>query len=104
MQSFFDEINKEAELKERNKVAPLIEYVVEAYQIVRVSKSQSFVGKGLTRTIIDTITVKNGDFESARKRANGKAKTIGNCMVIEKCERSLSSYYDTETPTNEDME
>lgn len=86
----FDFINTEAEAQERNYVAPLVEYQVEAYQIVRLKK-QTMGGGKMVREIVDTIAVKNGSPKEAQRRAVLRANAIGGgCFVVEKCERIIS--------------
>jgi hypothetical protein len=65
----------------------LSEPAITDYQIIRQSRTQS--GQRY-RTVIDTIRVKDGLVEIAFKRAIAKAKTIGNCIVIELTEKQIS--------------
>lgn len=65
--------------------------VVEAIQVVRMVKSVNGVR---SREVLDTIkvTYPSMTYERALKIANHKARILGNCMVIEKCERILDGY------------
>jgi len=64
-------------------------YLPTAYQIICIKKVVSLGSTKAVRQIIDTIEVKNGMVEAAKNQAVSKAKKIGNCMVIELCERSV---------------
>jgi hypothetical protein len=65
--------------------------VVEAIQVVRMVKSVNGVR---SREVLDTIkvTYPSMTYERALKIANHKARILGYCMVIEKCERILDGY------------
>jgi hypothetical protein len=81
----FDFINKEAEENEKNFIAPVVEYQVEAYQIIRLRKQT--VGNKVVREVLDTIYPVHGNSELAKGKAVRRAEVIGNCFVVEKCER-----------------
>lgn len=80
-------INKEAEEKEKNTPKPVVEYQIEAYQIIKLRK----VNDEHRREILDTVMVYKGETERAKGLAVKKANAIGNCMVIEKLERVIHS-------------
>jgi len=67
-----------------------ISVMCEAIQIVKIVKGVM----GSRREIIDTIKVDGAKmtYERALKNAKMKAERIGNCIVIEKLERIVSSY------------
>jgi hypothetical protein len=67
-----------------------ISIACEALQIVKIVKGVM----GSRREIIDTIKVDGAKmtYERALKIAKMKAERIGNCIVIEKLERIVSSY------------
>ena len=67
-----------------------ISVVCEAIQIVRLVKSVMTT----RREIIDTIKIDGAKmtYERALKIAKMKAEKVGNCMVVEKLERVISSY------------
>ncbi len=79
--------NEEAEQKEKNTPKPIVEYQIEAYQIIKLRK----VNDEHRRDILDTVMVYKGDCERARSLAIKKANSIGHCMVIEKLERVIHS-------------
>lgn len=89
-----DIFNKEEEKKEKSKIAPTKEYFVSAYQLrkkVRKNKGGVYV---TVIEVIDTIIVERGETERAKNRAYGKGKRIGNCFVVELCERSIACFTD----------
>lgn len=88
--SLFDDFNKEAETTERNKVAPTLEYIPEAYQIKRLVRKMSFGELKTTTEVIDTIPVIKGKWEIAKETAQRRSKRIENSFVVEKCERVLN--------------
>jgi len=96
----FDEINKEAEERERNMVAPVVEYMAEAFQICKIVKS---AGSGQSRReIVDTIKVERGQEELAKRRALGKAERLGgNCFVVGKYEKVISPNKEQEDEEDE---
>lgn len=67
-----------------------ISVVCEAIQIIRIVKSVMTT----RREIIDTIKIDGAKmtYERALKIAKMKAEKVGNCMVVEKLERVISSY------------
>jgi hypothetical protein len=83
--TMFDFINNEAEEKEKNLIAPVVEYQVEAYQIIRLRKQT--VGNKVVREVVDTVYPVHGNTEVAKIKALRRADVIGNCFVVEKCER-----------------
>jgi hypothetical protein len=85
----FDFVNNEAEEKEKNFIAPVVEFQVEAYQIIRLRKQT--VGNKIVREVVDTIYPVHGNNEVAKGKAVRRARVIGdNCFVVEKCERIVS--------------
>lgn len=64
--------------------------IIEAIQIARNVKTTM----GKRREIIDTIKVDYASmtYERALKIAKHKAKMIGNCFIVEKCERVIEGY------------
>lgn len=99
-----DIFNKEEEKKERNKVTPVKEYMVSAYQLrKKVRKNKGGVYVTVTE-VIDTIVVERGETERAKNRAYGKGKRIGNCFVVELCERSLACFTDEPKASPEENE
>lgn len=67
-----------------------ISVVCEAIQIIRLVKTVMTT----RRDVIDTIKVDGAKmtYERALRVAKMKAEKIGNCMVVEKLERVVSSY------------
>ena len=86
----FKLINDEAEAKEKSTPKPLAEYQIEAYQIVRITKSQGLNEN--RREVLDTIMVYAGQDDVAKVKAQRRAKRLGHCMVIAKMEKVISSY------------
>lgn len=64
--------------------------IVEAIQIVKNVKTTM----GNRREIIDTIKVDypKMTYERALKIAKYKANMLGNCFIVEKCERIVQGY------------
>ena len=92
MNDFFETINQEFEAAEKKKKDSLPQYFIEAYQIIRLVKSPSG-SKGLTtRIILDTLKVELGNTDIIKRRAINRAKVMGNCMVVEKSEKTIGSY------------
>ncbi len=88
----FDEISEQfgEETKTLAKgEKPVKEYIVVAYQIVRISKVFSFGDWKHTRQIIDTICVEHGCTEKAKNEAVIKGQRHGNCMIVEILERQV---------------
>lgn len=86
----FDWLNDTATEKEKNEIAPAKEYVIEAYQIVRIIPNAQIGGK--RREVIDTLTVKNGNVELTERNAKSKASKIGNCIVMAKMEMVIETF------------
>lgn len=68
---------------------PVKQYIVVGYQVIRIVSKISLGTKISERLILDTIMVEGGKTEYAKNTAVDKAKYLGNCMVIELCERSV---------------
>ncbi len=83
----FDEPKAQLFASKNNELA---DHVVEALQIVRISKGVM----GVSRTILDTIKVEGAKmtYERAKRIALFKADKLGNCMVIEKIERVIKNF------------
>lgn len=97
MSDIFDFTNstENTEIKISEQIKESIELTnecfVEAIQIVRIVKG--LVSKS-RRDVLDTIMIDGAKmtYERAKRVANYKAKLFGNCMVIEKMERVISTY------------
>lgn len=92
MADIFDEISEQFN-EEPKPLAkdekPVKEYIVVAYQIIKVDKIFSMGEWKHTRQIIDTISVEHGCTERAKNTAVQKGKNHGNCMVVELLERQV---------------
>lgn len=94
MENSFDLFGAEMETTQvtvsKNEKINDISVVCEAIQIIRLVKSVMTT----RREIIDTIKIDGAKmtYERALKIAKMKAEKVGNCMVVEKLERVISSY------------
>lgn len=95
--NIFDFVNEEIKVENEK----LQHHQVEAYQIIRLKRQT--VGTISRREIIDTFMVEHGNPELALRKARYKAERIGNCMVVEKCERVVNTYAEDE-PIEEDTD
>jgi hypothetical protein len=89
------------EIEEEEQQTSPSEYEIEAYQIVRLTKSPSGSHGKMIRTLVDTMYVEYGNGDAIKRRAMHRAQVIGNCMVIEKCEKVIGSYFEPENKSND---
>ncbi len=68
---------------------PVKDYIVVAFQLVRIKKWFTMGEWKSERTILDTIIVEHGKTERAKNNAVERAKLKGNCMVVEILERCV---------------
>jgi hypothetical protein len=85
----------DAEIAEANTCESVPEFQIEAYQVVSIG---ALNGTCRRREVIDTIYIKNGNFEFAKEKAQNKADITAqvlkiSCMVVEKLERIVSAHY-----------
>ena len=95
----FEIVNKEAEEKLKNEVAKQTPYQIEAFQIIRIKKSEMNEHR---REVIDTIMVYKGQVETAQKKAIGKARRLGNCMVMMKMEQTVGCFHEAQSTSEND--
>lgn len=73
---------------------PVKEYIVVAFQLVRIKKWFTMGEWKSERTILDTIIVEHGKTETAKNDAVERAKLKGNCIVVELLERCVITIED----------